>query len=817
MSLLNPALIFGLAFAAIPVVLHLMMRAKPKKLLFPALRLIQKRRRQNVRRIRLQHLWLLLLRVFVLAILVVSLMRPSLPAAPYGLKTGETLTLGGIVAAALAVYFAMLARWRKQGIANHLIASRRTSLRGALGVIGLALLLLFIVWPYKQRIAAAITAPLPEVSPDLPVAAIFLFDTSLSMEYRQEGRTRLDEVKSFATEHLSALPRQSRIAIADSSGTSPILFQADVQGAKARIESLETTSSFVPLNDRLRAALRLQEEDHERMLSTNGGSGNSLAFDRLIREVYIFTDLARSAWTETSAKLVRGELERLPWASVYLIDAGVNEPRNVALTSLKLSAQEVTGDSKVVVEASVVSQGFDGQEVTVEFYTHELDAEPVERGQMTVTLDSQNGQPLQFVAEVSNNKAIRGEIRLVISDPLSIDNRLWLTVGTRPPVRVLVVAPARDNTEQAIETSQAFALVTLLKALRFEVTFLAAHDLETADLAAADVVALLNVPAPSIRSWNQLHDFVRAGGGLLGFLGSAAFDGRTGIDSVAWNVPSAQEVLPGKLNVVRQFRPEAGLDVKDTSHPVLAEFDRQGDAADVAMIPVWKCWHVIPAEGANVLARFTDERASPAIIERPQGHGRAVLFATAGNLEFDEQRQWNLLVGKWPFVMLVNRLMLYLSGRTDAKFNFYPKEPVVLENDHEKPVREYLMRKPTGPQLPGSVDPDTESIWIDGANELGHYLLRPRPEGRPISFSVNHDSAESDFSRVSTADLDNLLGEGKYSVARDVESLTRSVTAGRLGVEVFPVILGIVLIFFCLELLSANRFYIADQNSASAD
>ena len=69
MSLLNPALIFGLVCAAIPVVLHLMMRAKPKKLLFPALRLIQKRRRQNVRRIRLRHLWLLLLRVLVLAIL----------------------------------------------------------------------------------------------------------------------------------------------------------------------------------------------------------------------------------------------------------------------------------------------------------------------------------------------------------------------------------------------------------------------------------------------------------------------------------------------------------------------------------------------------------------------------------------------------------------------------------------------------------------------------------------------------------------------------------------------------------------------------
>ena len=113
MSLLNPALIFGFACAAIPIVLHLMMRTRPKKLLFPALRLIQKRRRQNVRRIRLRHFWLLLLRVLVLAILVVALLRPSLPAAQYGLNFRESLTLGVILAAAVAAYLYIMARWRR--------------------------------------------------------------------------------------------------------------------------------------------------------------------------------------------------------------------------------------------------------------------------------------------------------------------------------------------------------------------------------------------------------------------------------------------------------------------------------------------------------------------------------------------------------------------------------------------------------------------------------------------------------------------------------------------------------------------------------
>lgn len=815
MSLLNPALIFGLACAVIPIALHLMMRAKPKRLVFPALRLIQKCRRQNVRRIRLRHIWLLLLRVFVLAILVISLMRPSLPAAQYGLTFRESLTLGVIVAVAFAAYFSVMARWRKQGVANHVIVSRRTSLRGAVGVVGLLLTLLLIAWPYKERVAAAITAPRPEASPDLPVAAVFLFDTSQSMDYRQEGKTRLDEVKEMANEHLSALPRRSRIAITDSSGTSPVLFQADKTGAQKRIESLSTSPRFVPLNDRLRAALRLQEEDRERTLSAAGENASGAAVDRLIREIYIFTDLSRSAWTETSAKLLRDELTRVPWASVYLIDAGVEEPRNIALTGLTLSAQEVSSDGDVMVEASVVSQGFDGQEVNVEFYAHALNAEPVERGQQTVTLKSSSGQPLQFSAEVAGNDGMRGELRLVTSDPLATDNRLWLTVGIRPPVRVLLVAPARNASPQAIADSEAFEMFNLLTALEFDVTFLPAHELEAAELTASDLVILLNVPTPSRRSWKQLQQFVTAGGGLLGFLGSQAFDGAVGVDSVAWSTEEALDVLPGKLDVVRRFRPAVGLDVKNTDHPVLAEFDQQGVAAEVALIPVWRCWHVEPANDARVVAAFTDDRATPAILERSVGQGRSVLFTTAGHLAFDEERQWNRLPASWQFLVLVNRLALYLSGRTDAKFNFYPNEPVVIENDREQPIREYLLRKPAGTQLPGSAAVDSDTVWVNDANELGHYLIKPQTGGRLISFSVNHDPAESDFSRATESDLDNLLGEGRYSVASDVESLTRSVTAGRLGVEVFPIILGVVLILFSLELLTANRFYEADAESIS--
>ena len=86
MSLLNPAILIGLGLVAIPVILHLLLRQKPKKLIFPAMRLIENRRKQNVRRMSLRHIWLLLLRMLVIGVLVLAIARPSLPAADYGLS-----------------------------------------------------------------------------------------------------------------------------------------------------------------------------------------------------------------------------------------------------------------------------------------------------------------------------------------------------------------------------------------------------------------------------------------------------------------------------------------------------------------------------------------------------------------------------------------------------------------------------------------------------------------------------------------------------------------------------------------------------------
>ena len=51
---MHPWLVAGAALAAIPVILHLIMRQKPKPLEFPALRFLKLRKHSNMKRMQLR-------------------------------------------------------------------------------------------------------------------------------------------------------------------------------------------------------------------------------------------------------------------------------------------------------------------------------------------------------------------------------------------------------------------------------------------------------------------------------------------------------------------------------------------------------------------------------------------------------------------------------------------------------------------------------------------------------------------------------------------------------------------------------------------
>jgi hypothetical protein len=81
MTFVNLSLLAGSTLIAMPIILHLIMRRKPIRLEFPALRFIQKRHDVNRRRLRLRQLLLLLLRMGAIALLAFALARPSVKFA----------------------------------------------------------------------------------------------------------------------------------------------------------------------------------------------------------------------------------------------------------------------------------------------------------------------------------------------------------------------------------------------------------------------------------------------------------------------------------------------------------------------------------------------------------------------------------------------------------------------------------------------------------------------------------------------------------------------------------------------------------------
>jgi len=78
MTFIHPALLAGLALAAVPVILHLILRQQPKRLPFPAFRFLARKATSNRRKLRLKHWLLLALRVAMVAIMCLALARPRI-------------------------------------------------------------------------------------------------------------------------------------------------------------------------------------------------------------------------------------------------------------------------------------------------------------------------------------------------------------------------------------------------------------------------------------------------------------------------------------------------------------------------------------------------------------------------------------------------------------------------------------------------------------------------------------------------------------------------------------------------------------------
>jgi hypothetical protein len=93
MAFAAPWVLAGLVFAAVPLVLHLLARREPPTVVFPATRYLARAAREHQRRLRLQHLVLLVVRTLLIVAIVLAAAGPSRPAGSLGTHAPTSLVL----------------------------------------------------------------------------------------------------------------------------------------------------------------------------------------------------------------------------------------------------------------------------------------------------------------------------------------------------------------------------------------------------------------------------------------------------------------------------------------------------------------------------------------------------------------------------------------------------------------------------------------------------------------------------------------------------------------------------------------------------
>ncbi|MCA9057856.1 MAG: BatA domain-containing protein, partial [Planctomycetaceae bacterium] len=812
MSLINSSLLIGLVLAGLPILLHMVMRAKPKKIEFPALRLLKARQASNSRRMQLRQFLLLLLRILTIVLLVLAVARPSLPAASYGLTWWEWLVLILSVVGSFAAYFL----WNRQARpAGNSEAGRQQRARRRTWCVagGTLIALLLVVLPWGLRIRRELASPHSDAMENIPVAAVFVFDTSASMNYRHDSQTRLETAQTLAVEHIGRLPDGSRAAIAGLSRDEEVIFQADLPGARSLLEGLQTTAVPDSLNRAIRRAIQTQLADRERV-QKDGGIGEEN--DLFVREIYVLTDLSESAWDVPDGSGLRDLLVEHEWLRVYLIDVSVENPVNLSLTGLRLSDETAINGRSVEVVATVSGTAATSPNASLELILVDPQGRETRVGaSRPVELRTSSTEVAVELPIRSSERYVEGLIRLTDVDPLLDDNVQYFSLGVSASLRVLLVADKSLQARQVREALQPEDARQTGQATLCTCTTISTAQLSQTSLSAYDAVCLVNCARPDPVIWSNLSEYVRDGGGLFVVAGSDA------ISPGAWGTAEAVELLPAvPIGPVRYLVEPAHLKPAPTSSAIVDAFQQDpAILAELNYVNFMRCTAVeAPADDARVLMTFEGPADRPALLERRVGNGRVVMFTSAMDNLPGGGSDWNDLVVSWSVLVMLDEVMQSLTGFAEQSHNYTVGEPIELPVPAAERFAEFRLRRPGLRQTAGQLPAAESSILITDADAPGHYLLKPFESPSPwqAAFSANLPDEETMLMRILPEKLDRILGEDRVVIVRSLAELDRMVQIGRLGIEVFPLCMAALIILYCAEHLMANYFYDEERQPQSS-
>ena len=333
-------------------------------------------------------------------------------------------------------------------------------------------------------------------------------------------------------------------------------------------------------------------------------------------------------------------------------------------------------------------------------------------------------------------------------------------------------------------------------------------------------VFLLNVEALDDDAWGLLNGYVHEGGGLVVGLGDRC-------RAENYNGPIASQVLPAELGGVQSPKADATFGkIADVTHPLFERYAKEFEP-QLALIPVYRYWGVKLRDGAGARTLMTFSDGAPALVERSfKGlkTGRVLLWTTPLARRASEPtaapgtssrcRALGLLGDDEPDRALPRRhrqRAAQLRGRRQR-----PPDP--------RPGLEGPESVVTGPdeKTTGSITPSTssDSLEIIGPQMLGQWTVTAKDaENRQtrLGFSLNPPRPRASTPR-SSPELDVIFGKDGYALAEDSKALKDLTNVSRVGIEIFPWLMMLILIVVTLENFLANTFYkeSARPNAAAA-
>ena len=588
-----------------------------------------------------------------------------------------------------------------------------------------------------------------------PTERVLLLDNSHSMRAGQGNRSAFDTAKALAKRMVERLHDEK------SSDRLTLLLGCRPREAEEAFRRVSVASGHGPQLARAIDALQPSDGTFDAVASVE-----AILEDREEKEarlvVHIISDFRRRDWADGSGELRPDVVKALAAlserAEIRLVDVGGNPVANVGVISLEPLDRAVIAGVPATFSARVRNYGpGPASNVTVTFEFGDNKQLPVR-----IEGDIRPGEPVEVKTEYTFRAAGPAVVRArTPADILPGDDVRRRIVSVRPRLRFLLVDGEPEPEAYRGETD--FLAAALMPPgdvqSGIEVDVVPESTFPGRDPEAYDGIFLCNVYRLPDDRVKALEDYVRAGGGLVFFLGDqidpqvydAVFYGR--------GEEAGQKLLPLSLREVEGSSDDyVNLAASAPDHPAV-QFLRGLHPVIFRTIAVnrfIKC-DPAPRTGAHVLLSYTDEDGSPALAEKSFGDGRVLLFTTAADLE------WSNFPHSVLYVPLLQEAARYVVRRDPDVFTRIVGEPIVVRYDPKEMAPSVMVVPPpelggAPVQLASARDEATKQLFYryDRTTVAGEYAARmktPLGEAFERLYAMNVDPQEGDLERV---DLEKL-------------------------------------------------------------